>query len=144
MLRWRSTITYNFDAIIDRRQTDSIKWDVAENELPMWVADMDFQTAPEIIQSIENRVHHGIFGYTRLTDEWYDAYISWWKRRHGLVMEKESLLFVNGIVPAISAILRALTSPEDEVILQTPVYNAFFYCVRMNGLRGHLSHITAR
>ncbi len=66
---------YDFDTVINRKNTNSLKWDVKENELPMWVADMDFKTAPEIIASIQKRAEHGIFGYTIIPDEWYRAYI---------------------------------------------------------------------
>ena len=79
---------YDFDTPVNRRNTDSLKWDVAENELPMWVADMDFKTAPEITEAIIKRAEHGIFGYTIVPDEWADAYINWWDKRHGLKMEQ--------------------------------------------------------
>ena len=75
---------YDFDTVIDRRNDDSIKWKVAENELPMWVADMDFRTAPEILEALRNRLELGIFGYTDIPDSWYKAYIECWERRHGL------------------------------------------------------------
>ena len=73
---------YDFDKITDRRGTNSLKWEVSEGELPMWVADMDFPTAPEITEAVQKRAAHGIFGYTVLPDEWYDAYLGWWERRH--------------------------------------------------------------
>ena len=76
---------YDLDTPIKRLGTDSIKWQVKDNELPMWVADMDWQTAPEIIEAIKTRADHGVFGYADLGDEWYQAYIGWWERRHGLV-----------------------------------------------------------
>ena len=68
-------MTYHFDEIIDRRNTNSLKWDVEEKELPMWVADMDFQTAPEIREAIEKRAEHGIFGYSIIPEEWQQAYV---------------------------------------------------------------------
>lgn len=86
---------YDFDTVVDRRNTGSLKWDVAENELPMWVADMDFKTAPQIINAISERVSHGVFGYSIIPDEWNDAYISWWDRRHGLKIERDSLIFLH-------------------------------------------------
>ena len=73
---------YDFDQITDRRNTGSLKWDVAENELPMWVADMDFQTAPAVREAIEKRAAHGVFGYTDVEEDWYQAYMNWWERRH--------------------------------------------------------------
>ncbi len=124
---------YDFDACVDRKNTNSLKWDVKDNELPMWVADMDFQTAPEVREEIIKRAEHGIFGYSVVTDEWYDAYISWWKIRHNFEMNKDSLIFCTGVVPAISSIVRKLTTPAEKVLIQTPVYNIFFNCVLNNG-----------
>ena len=126
---------YDFDTVINRRGTDSVKWDVAENELPMWVADMDFRLAPEIEQAIRKRFDHGVFGYSVVPDEWYDAYISWWKNRHGVSFKREGLVFCTGVVPAISSIVRKLTTPNENVVIQTPVYNVFFNSVMNNGCR---------
>ena len=124
---------YDFDTVTDRRGTGSIKWDVAENELPMWVADMDFKTAPEITEALSARTAHGIFGYADVDDEWRNAYISWWKERHSFTIEPEWLMFVTGVVPAISSIVRKLTTPNEKVIIQTPVYNIFFNSILNNG-----------
>ena len=107
-------MAYDFDQIVDRRGTGSLKWDVAEGELPMWVADMDFQTAPEIRQALAERLQHGVFGYGIIPDEWYEAYIGWWKERHGFTMEKEWLIFCTGVVPAISSMVRKLTTPGGK------------------------------
>ena len=126
---------YNFDAVVNRRGTDSMKWDVAENELPMWVADMDFQTAPEIIDALQKRVAEGVFGYTDVSDDWYEAYINWWKIRHGFEIDKNWLMFCTGVIPAISSIVRKLTTPNEKVIIQTPVYNIFFNSIYNNGCR---------
>ena len=124
---------YNFDRKINRKGTCSLKWDVEENELPMWVADMDFETAPEIMWELQKRMSHSIFGYTVVPDEWYEAYISWWKRRYGLEMTKDRLKFCTGVVPAISSIIRHLTSPGDNVLILTPVYHVFFHSIINNG-----------
>lgn len=124
---------YDFDTPVDRRNTNSLKWDVAEGELPMWVADMDFQTAPEIIEALRERVSHGVFGYSDVTHEWYQAIIEWWKRRHNFTMEKEWLIFSTGVVPTISSIVRKLTTPNEKVLIQTPVYNIFFNSIINNG-----------
>ena len=124
---------YNFDKITDRRGTGAIKWNVSETELPMWVADMDFETAPEIIDALQKRISHGVFGYTDLPEEWYQAYISWWEKRHHFTMKKEWLGFCTGVIPAISSVIRRLTAPGDNVLILTPVYNHFFYCIRNNG-----------
>ncbi|MBR5768009.1 MAG: aminotransferase class I/II-fold pyridoxal phosphate-dependent enzyme, partial [Clostridia bacterium] len=128
-------MTYDFDRIIDRRHTAAYKWDIGENELPMWVADMDFATAPEILDAIKNRVENGVFGYSYLPDEWYDAYIGWWDRRHGIKYEKEDLVFATGVVPILSSCVRKLTTENENVVLMTPVYNCFFSSVINSGRR---------
>ena len=124
---------YNFDRLTDRRGTGSLKWDVPERELPMWVADMDFETAPEIREALEKRVGHGIFGYCVVTEEWYDAYADWWSSRHHFALEKDWLIFCTGVVPAISSTVRKLTTVGENVLVQTPVYNIFFNSIRNNG-----------
>jgi cystathionine beta-lyase len=124
---------YDFDEQINRRNTNSLKWDVGEDELPMWVADMDFKTAPEIQKAILERAKHGIFGYSIVPDEWYKAYIDWWKKRHDFEIQKEWLIFCTGVVPAISSIVRKLTTPAEKVLIQTPVYNIFFNSILNNG-----------
>ncbi len=124
---------YDFDAPTDRRGTYSLKWEVAENELPMWVADMDFPAAPEITRAISERAAHGVFGYTNVPDEWYAAYTGWWKERHGFEIKREWLMFCTGVVPAISSIIRKLTTVGENVLVQTPVYNIFFNSIVNNG-----------
>lgn len=125
---------YDFDKTIYRRATNSYKWDSApEGVLPMWVADMDFRTAPAIIDALQKRVAHGIFGYTRVPDAYYDAVTSWFSRRHGWDIDREWIIYTSGVVPAVSAVIKALTVPGDKVIVQTPVYNCFFSSIRNNG-----------
>lgn len=125
---------YDFDKTIDRRATNSYKWDSAPGGvLPMWVADMDFRTAPAIIDALQKRVAHGIFGYTRVPDAYYDAVTSWFSRRHGWDIDREWIIYTSGVVPAVSAVIKALTVPGDKVIVQTPVYNCFFSSIRNNG-----------
>ena len=124
---------YNFDRLLNRRETYSLKWDVPENELPMWVADMDFETAPEISEAVAERAQHGIFGYTIVPDDWYEAVQSWWKERHRFLIKKEWLIFCTGVVPAISSIVRKLTTVGERIVLLTPVYNIFFNSVVNNG-----------
>ena len=124
---------YDFDKETDRRNTHSLKWDVGEGELPMWVADMDFETAPEIQAAIKRRAEHGIYGYTTVSDEWRRAYTDWWKQRHGAQIEEDSLIFCTGVVPAISSIVRKLTTPAEKVVFMTPAYNIFFNSVLNNG-----------
>lgn len=124
-----------FDEIIDRRGTNSVKWDeVSDGDvLPMWVADMDFRTAPAVREAVERRARHGIFGYVHVPDAYYDAVISWFSRRHGWRMERDWIIYTSGVVPAISAVIKAVTRPGDKVLVQTPVYNCFFSSIRNNG-----------
>ena len=124
---------YNFDEPVNRRNTHSLKWDVKEQEMPMWVADMDFQTAPEIQEAIRERAAHGVFGYSIVPEEWYQAYMGWWERRHHFSMEKEWLVFCTGVVPAISSMVRKLTTAGENVLVQTPVYNIFFNSIVNSG-----------
>ena len=124
---------YDFDKIIDRRGTDSFKWDIAENELPMWVADMDFAAAPEIVEAFAERLKHPVFGYGKLPDEWYEAYISWWKKRHHFEMRKDNLIFCSGVVPGITSVIRHFTVPGDNIVMPTPTYNHFYNCIDGNG-----------
>jgi len=125
---------YNFDEIVPRRNSNSFKWDSAANEevLPMWVADMDFRVAAPIVSALEKRVSHGIFGYTKVPPYYYDALTNWFERQHGVSFQKEWTIYTTGVVPALSAIIKALTVPGDKVIVQTPVYNCFFSCIRNN------------
>lgn len=124
---------YNFDQLIDRRGSDSLKWTVGEKELPMWVADMDFQTSPAVVEALHKKVEQGIFGYQIVPEAWYTAYMDWWKRRHQFELRKEWLVFCTGVVPAISSTVRKLTTPGENVLIQTPVYNIFFHSIRNNG-----------
>lgn len=124
---------YDFDKLTNRRQSNSMKWEVPEEELPMWVADMDFETAPEITDALKKRVEHGIFGYTVVPDVWREAVASWWQRRHAFKMDKNWLVFCTGVVPAISSAVRKLTTIGENVLVQTPVYNIFFHSIRNNG-----------
>lgn len=125
---------YNFDEIVPRRGTASYKWDTPEEGvLPMWVADMDFRTAPCIIDALARRVAHGVFGYVKVPQAYYDAVTNWFESRHGVTSRKEWFIYTSGVVPALSAIIKALTQPGDKVIIQTPVYNCFFSSIRNNG-----------
>lgn len=124
---------YNFDEVVDRRDSYSLKWDVKEGELPMWVADMDFKTAPEIQAAIKKRAEHGVFGYTIIPDEWQEAYRYWWKEYHSFDIDTNWLVYVSGVIPAISSAVRKLTTPGENVLIQTPVYNVFFNSIINNG-----------
>ncbi len=124
-----------FDRVTDRRGTGAVKWDVRENELPMWVADMDFLTAPCVRRAVEKRAAHGIFGYSDIPDAWADAYRDWWGKHHGLSFSREDLIFVTGVIPAISTAVRKFTTPAEKIVVQTPVYNHFFSSIVNNGRR---------
>lgn len=126
-----------FDTAPDRRNSGSYKWDSATdaNVIPLWVADMDFKTAPAVLSALEQRVKHGVFGYVKVRDEYYQALTSWFSRRHGWNIDADRVIYTSGVVPAISAIIKALTRPGDGVITQTPAYNCFFSSIRNNGCR---------
>ncbi|MBR1751196.1 MAG: pyridoxal phosphate-dependent aminotransferase [Ruminococcus sp.] len=124
---------YDFDTPVDRAGTHSLKWEQCSGVLPMWVADMDLKTAPEITDAIIKRANNGIFGYSVIPDEWYDAYISHWDKRHGYRFKKEGLVYSAGVVPTISSAVRKLTTPNENVVLMTPVYNIFYNSVQNNG-----------
>lgn len=129
-------LNYNFDEIVERRNTNSYKWDshtdVPVDTLPLWVADMDFRTAPAIIDALRERVNHGVFGYTYVSDEYYDAVINWFDNKHGVRFNRDSIIYTSGVVPAVSAIIKAMTEPGDKVIIQTPAYNCFFSSIKNN------------
>ena len=131
---------YDFDTIIPRRGTNSIKWDArppfdadTEGVIPLWVADMDFKAAPFIIDVLRKRVEHGVFGYVCVPDSYYEAVCRWFSDRHGWKVEKDWIIYTTGVVPALSAAVKALSKPGEKVILQSPVYNCFFSSVRNNG-----------
>ena len=126
---------YDFDTIIPRRGTNSYKWDTPEEEnvLPMWVADMDFRTAPAIVEALQRRVAHGIFGYTKVPETYYDAVVRWFESRHRWRIDPRWIIYTSGVVPALSAIIKALTAPGDKVIVQTPAYNCFYSSIRNDG-----------
>jgi len=126
-------MSYDFSKMTDRRGSNSLKWNIKEDELPMWVADMDFKTAPEITAAIQKKVEKGIYGYTIVPDEWYQAVSGWWDRRHNFKIEKDWLIFSTGVVPAISSVIRKLTTVAENVVVQTPVYNIFFNSIVNNG-----------
>ena len=125
---------YDFNQVVQRKNTNSYKWDiVADDILPLWVADMDFEVAPEIKQAIIERANHGIFGYTLVPDSYYDSIIQWFKSRHNWSIDRNSIIYTSGVVPAISATIKALAMPGENVLVQTPVYNCFFSSIRNQG-----------
>ena len=142
---------YNFDEIVDRRGTGCVKWDEqpptqstyflpsqggAGGEsllIPLWVADMDFKAAPAIREAVRKRAEHGVFGYTVVEDDYYDAVISWFQRRHQWTIRREEILYTTGVVPAMSVAVKALTMPGEKVLILSPDYNCFFSSIRNNG-----------
>lgn len=126
---------YDFSRPTERRGTNSYKWDSAPEAdiIPLWVADMDFETFPCITEALQRRVAHGIFGYTRVPEAYYEAVCNWFGKRHGWHINREDIIYTSGVVPAVSAVIKALTLPGDQVIVQGPVYNCFFSSIRNNG-----------
>ena len=124
---------FDFDRIIDSRNTHSYKWDVKADELPMWVADMDFGTEPAVVEAIEKRLRQGAFGYNTVPDSFRESIIRWWQRRHRFTMEKEWILYCTGVVPAISSIVRKMTEIGDDIVVLAPVYNIFYNSILNNG-----------
>ena len=126
---------YNFDELIDRRNTGCVKWDESPSPdvIPLWVADMDFAVAPAIQEAILRRVQHPVFGYTYVQDDYYDAVISWFQRRHHWTIQREWIQYTIGVVPAMSVAIKALTMPGEKVLILSPDYNCFFSSVKNNG-----------
>ena len=125
---------YNFDQLIDRRNASSYKWDVKENELPMWVADMDFKVAPKIIDAIKARTDVAAYGYCSVPKEYFEAYSRWWKRRHNVDIKVDELVFVTGVLAGLDSIFKHMVKEGSGVVLSTPMYHAFFNCIRNNNL----------
>lgn len=145
---------YDFDELVERKGTGCVKWDEKSDLdiIPLWVADMDFKAAPAIQKAIRKRAEHGVFGYTFVDDDYYDAVISWFHRRHDWTIHREEILYTTGVVPAMSVAIKALTMPGEKVLILSPDYNCFFSSVRNNGcevlesclqrkeVSGHLPH----
>ncbi len=126
---------YDFDQLLNRRGSHSVKWDEPEQEgvIPMWVADMDFMAAPAIQEALRKRVEHGVFGYTLVPDAYYDAIVNWFGRYHHWTIDRQDIIYTTGVVPAISCAIQALTMGGENVLIQTPVYNCFFSSIRNSG-----------
>ena len=135
---------YDFDERIERRGTGCVKWDAPTplpcrggagvgSVIPLWVADMDFRAAPAILEAVGKRVEHGVFGYTVVGDDYYEAVISWFRRRHQWTIRREEILYTTGVVPAMSVAVKALTMPGEKVLILSPDYNCFFSSIRNNG-----------
>ena len=126
---------YNFDEIVERRGTGCVKWDESPSDdvIPLWVADMDFKAAPQILEAVRKRAEHGVFGYTVVEEDYYVAVINWFRRRHNWRIHREEILYTTGVVPAMSVAIKALTMPGEKVLILSPDYNCFFSSVRNNG-----------
>lgn len=126
---------YNFDEVIVRRGTGCVKWDaaLAENVIPLWVADMDFAVAPAIQEAVRRRAGHPVFGYTHVGEDYYEAVISWFRRRHQWEIRRTEILYTTGVVPAMAVALKAMTMPGEKVVILSPDYNCFFSSIRNSG-----------
>ncbi len=131
-------MTYDFDTVIDRKNTLSLKYDFAARRgkpadvLPFWVADMDFQAPPEVLERLRQQVDHGIFGYSETGEAYFEALSGWMQRRLGWAVEKDWLIKTPGVVFAIGMAVRALTRPGEAVLIQQPVYYPFSQCITVN------------
>jgi len=132
---------YDFDAFVNRENTNSTKWNYAkesveiEDVLPMWIADMDFETVPEIREAIITRAQHNIYGYSSYSDEYYKAIIDWFQKRHDWKIEKKWISHSVGVVNALYNVIRAFTNPNDGVIIQTPIYPPFYRSIKSYGCK---------
>ena len=126
---------YNFDELIERRDTNCVKWDESPSPevIPLWVADMDFRVAPAIQKALQQRVEHGVFGYNIVPESYYEAVISWFHRRHQWDIQRSWILYTTAVVPAMSCVIKALTMPGEKVLILSPAYNCFFSSIKNNG-----------
>ena len=124
---------YDFDKIIDRKNTNCYKWDTTKDGvLPMWVADMDFEVASKIVESIIKKASHGVFGYTMIPNEYYNAEINWWKKRFNFEIKKEYILPTTGVIPSLSSIIQTFCKAGDNILIQSPVYHYFNISIKNN------------
>jgi len=133
------TTLFNFDELIDRTHTDSVKWSINDrlfgrtDVTSMWVADMDFRAPPPVVAALIARAEQGIYGYAARPDSYYQAVIDWLKRRHGWETQRSWHITTPGVVPALSAAILAYTQPGDKIVIQSPVYHPFYKLVRNHG-----------
>ncbi len=123
---------YNFDEIIDRRHTGSLKWPYSDDTIALWVADMDFRAAQPILDTIEQIVRHGVLGYTKPTAALYQAIIHWHSSRYGLVLEQQNILFSHGVIPSLALMIRIFTKAGDAILINNPIYTPFMTKVQSN------------
>ena len=136
---------YDFDELVERRGTNCVKWDekspllqegkgeVTDDMIPLWVADMDFRVTPAIQKALQQRVAHGVFGYNIVPESYYEAVISWFRRRHQWEIQRSWILYTTAVVPALSCVIKALTMPGEKVLILSPAYNCFFSSIKNNG-----------
>lgn len=122
-----------FDEIINRRGSNSIKWQVQPGELPMWIADMDFATAPAVVAAMQAKINSGVFGYEEVPAAYFTAVADWYEQRDHQRPDPAWMSFASGVMPAIGAMIRQLTQPGDQIVVQAPVYNMFFSTIAANG-----------
>lgn len=124
---------YNFDKVINRKNTDCYKWDTTKDGvIPMWVADMDFEVASKIVESIIKKASHGVFGYTMIPNEYYNAELNWWKKRFNFEIKKEYILPTTGVIPSLSSIIQTFCKAGDNILIQSPVYHYFNISIKNN------------
>lgn len=140
-------MTYNFDKLVCRKGSACVKWDAnlplgvelseeqRERLIPLWVADMDFEAPDFIREAMQRRLDHGVFGYECVPESFYSAIIRWFATRHGLTVHKDWILYTPGVVPALSAVIKAFAAPGEGVIMQSPSYNCFFSSIRNNACK---------
>lgn len=122
----------NFNKVIERKSTNATKWNIKDGQLPLWIADMDFQVAYPIRKALSKRVKNGIYGYTDISDDFFKSYIKFYKERYDLKIEKQDMMFSLGVVPSISSTVRKLTNVGDNVVVLSPVYNIFYNSIVNN------------
>ncbi|WP_148625172.1 MalY/PatB family protein [Aliarcobacter cryaerophilus] len=124
---------YNFDKVINRKDTDCYKWDTTKDGVvPMWVADMDFEVPKPIVDSIIKRANHAVFGYTMVPNEYFEAEINWWKKRFNYEIKKEDIIPITGVIPSLSAIIQTFCQKDDKILIQSPVYHYFNIVIQNN------------
>jgi len=132
---------FDFDTILDRRNTGSLKWEYPARALgkpdviPMWVADMDFAAPPAVVEAVQKRAAHGAYGYAWIPDSFWDSVAHWMAARHGWPVRREWMILTPGVVPALSLCVTAFTRPGDKIVIQTPVYRPFTTAIENNGRR---------
>ena len=132
---------YNFDELVNRKNTSSYKWDIKDNELPMWVADMDFHVLPEVKAAINKRNECDAFGYTKCPDEYFIAHANWWNKHHQANIKPDEMVFSSGVVASIDSIFKHLLPRFSHVVTFVPVYHVFFHCIDNNSLHGVYSEL---